>query len=159
MDILISLDSNLKCFTKKDDVYYCKEGNVYQLSHVMQKIFKMPKYILFRNLIDLDIVFKTDMVDYLEISSNFIGLQSINLEDEQLQKVESAFLKKVYPIHFSTREYPNINLTLKYKVYKNDELLNSFKTKCEARNYILNCIKHQLNNYNPRFTKFSITTS
>ena len=142
MDVLETISfKNLECFTKKDDVYYCKEGNVYQLSHVMQKLFKMPKYILFRNLIDLDIVFTTDMVDYLQISSNFIGLQPINLDDVQLKLVEDAFLNKVYPIHFKTFKHPDINLTHKYKVYKNDELLNSFKTKHDARNYILNCIK------------------
>jgi hypothetical protein len=157
MDILETISfRNLKCFIKKDDVYYCKEGNVYQLSHIMQKIFKMPKYILFRNLIDLDIVFSVDMVDYLQISSNFIGLQPINLDDAQLQLIEDAFLNKVYQIHFSTREYKDVNLTLKYQVYKNDELINSFKTKSDARDCILNCIKQQLNGYNPRFTKFSI---
>ena len=72
MDILETISfRNLECFTKKDDVYYCKEGNLYQLSHIMQKIFKMPKYILFRNLIDLDIVFTTDMVDYNPLFTKF----------------------------------------------------------------------------------------
>jgi len=157
MDILETISfRNLKCFTKKDDVYYCKEGNLYQLSHVMQKIFKMSKYILFRNLIDLDIVFTADMVDYLEVSSSFIGLQPMNLGDVELQLVETAFLNKMYQIHFSNIEHTDLNLTFKYKVFKNDELLNTFKTKCDARRYILNCIKHKLNNYNPRFTKFSI---
>ena len=64
----------------------------------------------------------------------------------------------MHKIEFNTIDFP-VNLNLKYQVYQNDILINSFKSKSEAHDYILNCIKNQMNGFNPIYKKYHVVKS